>query len=62
VRAVKFQFAKIWLMLLLMLICYEKKNTIASLKNTAEVVVKNMEHNPKILLVRPRPWLLSPMK
>jgi hypothetical protein len=37
------RFAEIWLMLLLqMLISYERKNIVPSLKSTVEVVLKNM--------------------
>jgi hypothetical protein len=36
------RFAKIWLMLLFMLIYCERKKNISSLKSTVEVVLKNM--------------------
>jgi hypothetical protein len=35
------RFTEICLMLMLMLICYERKNIVRSLKSTAEVVPQN---------------------
>jgi hypothetical protein len=39
-RAEVVRFAKIWLLLLLMLICCERKNTVSSLKSIAKVTLK----------------------
>jgi hypothetical protein len=55
-RAEVVRFAKIWLLLLLMLICCERKNTVSSLKSIAKVTLKkqaSLRHHATLLIVLP---------